>query len=156
MLHASYITPVVASEDRTECAPVLPSNLRPLIEKTARREGLDPDLLLTVILRESSFLPCAVSPAGARGLMQLMPGTAEELGVRNPFNPEENLKAGARFLGQLLRRYRGDLALALGAYYIGPTAMDDRRGSPLGPATQEYISGILRLMPSSPAPVPST
>lgn len=129
-----------------ECEPILPSMLQPSIEKAAKREGLDADLLLMVILRESSFQPCAVSPVGARGLMQLMPETAEELGVRDPFDPEENLAAGAKFLGKLLRRYGGDLTLALGAYHMGPGAMDDRKQAPLGPATRQYVSGILRLL----------
>ena len=135
-------------EIKSGCEPILPEILQPLVDKAAMREGLDPNLLLTVILRESSFQPCAVSPAGAQGLMQLMPETAEELGVRDPFNPQENLDAGARFLAQLLRRYRGNLTLALSAYHVGPGLIDRSKPSLLGPATRRYVSDILRMLAS--------
>jgi soluble lytic murein transglycosylase-like protein len=134
-----------ASLIKPGCAPLDPSTLEPLIDTIAVREGVEPALLWTIILRESGFQPCAVSRTGARGLMQLMPATAEQLGVRDPFNPEENLAAGARFFGMLLRRYRGDVRLALGAYYIGPGAVDDLKGAPFSPAAHRYISDILRL-----------
>lgn len=88
--------------------------------------------------------------------MQLMPETAEELGVQNPFDPEENLAAGARFLGKLLRRYGGDLTLALGAYHMGPGAIDDLKQAPLGPVTRQYVSDILRLLGPSRSVKPST
>ena len=133
------------SKRKPGCEPILPSALRPLIEKTAAREGLEPALLWTVIRRESGFRPCAVSRTGARGLMQLMPATAAELGVRNSFDPEQNLAGGARFLAKLMRRYQGDERLALAAYHIGPGAVDNLKGRKFGPAARRYVSAILQM-----------
>lgn len=89
------------------------------IEKAARSTGLDPDLIRAVIRVESSFRSDAVSGAGAQGLMQLMPGTAAELGVTNPFDAEQNVMAGATYLARQLKRF-GDIRLALAAYNTGP------------------------------------
>ena len=87
-----------------------------MVGETADRDGLSADLLRTVMQRESGFRPCAVSSKGAMGLMQLMPATAEQFGIDNPFDAASNLDGGARFLKQLLSRYGGDLPKALGAY----------------------------------------
>ena len=89
------------------------------IEKAARSTGLDPDLVRAVIRVESSFRSDAVSGSGAQGLMQLMPGTAEELGVTNPFDAEQNVMGGATYLAKQLKRF-GDIRLALAAYNTGP------------------------------------
>jgi len=89
------------------------------IEKAARATGLDPALIRALIRVESSFDPNAVSGAGAQGLMQLMPGTAREMGVSDPFNAEQNVMGGATYLAKQLRRF-GDVRLALAAYNIGP------------------------------------
>ena len=98
------------------------------MEQAARRQDLDEEVLRGVIQQESAFRPCAVSPKGAMGLMQLMPATASQLGVPNPFDPAANVDAGARFLKELLTRYGGDLPLALGAYNAGrPRSMPARR-----------------------------
>jgi soluble lytic murein transglycosylase-like protein len=104
---------------------------------------LTPDLLRAVIEKESSYLPCAVSRTGAQGLMQLMPATAAELGLENPFDPRENVNAGARFLKQLLVKYEGNLPLALAAYNAGPSRVDATAGLPLIPETVNYVSEIL-------------
>ena len=125
-------------------ATLFPSpELDAYIEKIAQREGFTPDLLRAVIAKESSFHPCAISSKGAQGLMQLMPGTAAELGVAHPFNPEENIDAGARYLGELISRYKGDLSQALGAYNAGPAKVDTYGGLPPIPETMNYVSGIL-------------
>jgi hypothetical protein len=92
--------------------------LRGYIEEVARRESIQADLLEAVIFSESRFRPCAVSSKGAVGLMQLMPGTASDLGVEDTTDPAENIAAGARFLKTLLRRYGGNLPLALAAYRL--------------------------------------
>jgi soluble lytic murein transglycosylase-like protein len=88
--------------------------------------------------------------------MQLMPGTAAELGVADPFNPEENIEAGARYLGELITRYDGDLARALGAYNAGPSQVDSYDGLPPIPETVNYVSDILekiqKTLPQSLAP----
>jgi|YNPNPStandDraft_1061719.scaffolds.fasta_scaffold04739_7 soluble lytic murein transglycosylase-like protein len=125
------------------CEPVPPEQIGPLVEQIAQREGLTPDLLRAVIEKESSRLPCAVSPKGAQGLMQLMPETARQLGVRDPFDPAENVSAGARLLRGLLSRYGGDLALALGAYNAGPAYIDAFGTLPPFRETLDYVSGIL-------------
>lgn len=128
------------------CEPIPPEQIGPLVEQIAQREGLTPDLLRAVIEKESSRLPCAVSPKGAQGLMQLMPETARQLGVRDPFDPAENVSAGARLLGALLSRYGGDLALVLGAYNAGPAYIDAFGRLPPFRETRDYVSSILGML----------
>jgi len=125
------------------CDPLPPEVWSPLVRAAAEREGLAMDLLTAVIRQESAFRACAVSPKGAMGLMQLMPTTAQLLGVKDPFDPKENVDAGARFLKMLLSRYGGNLALALGAYNAGPGRVDAAGGVPPIPETQDYVSDIL-------------
>jgi len=126
-----------------QCDPVPPEDIAAVVEDIARREGLTPDLLRAVIEKESAYLPCAVSRKGAQGLMQLMPETAADLGVTDPFDPAQNLGGGARFLRQLLDRYAGNLVLALGAYNAGPGRVDRLGRLPLFPETVNYVSEIL-------------
>lgn len=118
-------------------------DLTSLIQSAAAANGLDPALLSAVIQQESAGDPNAVSPAGAQGLMQLMPGTAADLGVSNPFDPVANVNGGARYLRQLLDRYNGDTSLALAAYNAGPRRVDQYGGVPPFPQTQNYVSSIL-------------
>jgi soluble lytic murein transglycosylase-like protein len=125
------------------CAPLTADAIAPLVQEASAREGLAARLLTAVIEQESAFVPCAVSPKGALGLMQLMPATADRLGVLNPFNPKENVDAGAKFLKSLLVRYGGDLALALGAYNAGPARVDAAAGVPPIPETLDYVKDIL-------------
>lgn len=125
------------------CEPIPEDQIGPLVNEIAKREGLTPDLLRAVIEKESAWLPCAVSPKGALGLMQLMPATALELGVEDPLDPAQNVAGGARLLRRLLSRYGGDLALALGAYNAGPAYIDAFRGLPPFRETLDYVAGIL-------------
>lgn len=120
------------------------------IRAAADREGYSPDLLKAVIQKESAFYPCAISNKGALGLMQLMPQTASALGVADPFNALENLNGGAKYLGQLLSRYGGDMKLALGAYNAGPARVDQYKDVPPYPETQNYVKEILGLLSPSP------
>ncbi len=114
-----------------------------LIQSAAQRHELDPALLSAVVQHESNFDPHAVSKAGAEGLMQLMPDTARELGVHDPFDPAQNVDAGASYLRGLIDRYHGRLDLALAAYNAGSGAVDKYGGVPPYPETRAYVQGIL-------------
>jgi Transglycosylase SLT domain len=105
---------------------------------------LDPDLINSVIHAESGFNPHAVSPKGARGLMQLMPQTASKLGVANSFDPQANVEGGTLYLRQLLEQYNFDLAKALAAYNAGPHRVDQYKGMPPYYETQAYVARIIR------------
>jgi soluble lytic murein transglycosylase-like protein len=115
------------------------------IVDAADRYGLDPSLVRSVIRVESAFNPWAVSRKGAQGLMQLMPKTASSLGVRDAFNPAQNIDGGVRHLRSLIDRYGGNLLLALAAYNAGAQAVDWYRGIPPYPETQQYVRRILSL-----------
>ncbi|HUO31228.1 MAG TPA: lytic transglycosylase domain-containing protein [Bryobacteraceae bacterium] len=125
------------------CAPLPDNEVRSLVTEAATREGVDTALLLSVMRQESGFRPCAVSKKGAMGLMQLMPDTAGDLGVKDCFDPRENVTGGARFLHQLLNRYNGDVVKALGAYNAGPARVDAVDGIPDIPETMDYVKNIL-------------
>jgi soluble lytic murein transglycosylase-like protein len=129
------------------CDPLPEEQLKPLIQQAALKEGLEADLLRAVAEQESGFRACAVSPKGAMGLMQLMPATAQELGVHDPFDPQENLLSGAHFLKQLLTRFGGDAALALGAYNAGAGRVEEAGGVPEIPETTRYVQKILAKLP---------
>ena len=130
-LPASEVRGLVPDEvlDEVEAARD-PQELRALAAETARRHGLDPDLVLAVVAVESAFRPDAVSHKGAQGLMQLMPRTAVSLGVRDSLDPRENLDGGVRHLGALLSQYGGDLKKTLAAYNAGAGAVARHRGLP--------------------------
>jgi len=114
-----------------------------LIARTARRFGGDPALVKAVVAAESNFEVNAVSRVGAQGLMQLMPETAREMGVRRPFEPDDNLRGGVRYLREMLDRF-GDTRLALAAYNAGPTAVDRYKGIPPYSETRAYVKRVLR------------
>jgi soluble lytic murein transglycosylase-like protein len=125
-----------------------------LIVEHARMSGIRPSLVRAVVQVESGFNPAAVSPKGALGLMQLMPATARQFHVGNPFNPAENVRAGVAYLKELLLRYGNREELALAAYNAGPGAVD-RHGLSIPPyrETRSYVSRISR-MAGDPLPVP--
>ncbi len=114
------------------------------IQQAASRYGVDPGLVSAVIAVESAGNPRAVSSKGAQGLMQLMPATADVLGVRDPFNPRDNIDGGVRHLRGLLDSF-GDLSLALAAYNAGAEPVRSHRGIPPYPETQDYVKKILGL-----------
>jgi soluble lytic murein transglycosylase-like protein len=142
----STLVPVVVAPG-SDCEPLPASELDPLIEGAARQQDLQPELLRSMIKQESGARPCAVSPKGAMGLMQLMPATAAQLGVKDPFNPRENLNAGAWFFKQLLNIY-DDLPLALGAYNAGPARVNAIDGIPAIPETRDYVRKIMSTLPA--------
>jgi soluble lytic murein transglycosylase-like protein len=118
------------------------------ISSASRQYNVGFELIKAVIHAESAFNPRAVSHKGARGLMQLMPGTASYLGVKNSFDPQENIFGGTRYLREMLDRYDHDLRLSLAAYNAGPEAVDRTRGVPPYEETHNYIrqvSGLMRI-----------
>jgi len=126
-----------------DCPPLPDDTVRSLAGQAAKREGLDTDLVLNVMRQESGFRPCAVSPKGAMGLMQLMPSTADDLGLTDYFDPLENVNAGVKFLKQLLSRYDGNLEKAISAYNAGTGRVDAVNGIPPIPETINYVNHVL-------------
>ena len=115
------------------------------IHKAAQKYNLPANLLRGVIRAESNFQVKAVSHAGAQGLMQLMPGTAKELGVDNPFDIEQNIDGGARYLRKMLDSFGGDIKVALAAYNAGPGTVEKYGGNvPPYQETKQYIDRVLR------------
>jgi len=129
--------------EEVAAAPAGSGDLRELAAAAARRHGLDPGLVLAVVSVESAFRPEAVSRKGAQGLMQLMPATAASLGVKDAFDPVENLDGGSRHLGSLLTLYGGDLVSALAAYNAGAGAVARHRGVPPYRETRAYVKKVL-------------
>jgi soluble lytic murein transglycosylase-like protein len=125
------------------CEPVAQPELTKMIDSASSEHSVDPALVREVARQESGFRPCVVSSKGAEGLMQLMPATQAQLEVRNPFDPQESLSAGAKLLKQLLDRYHGDLSLALSAYNAGMTRVDRTFSVPEIPETKDYVANIL-------------
>ena len=149
-----FTTPWPAPEPVMPVSPVqaacdaLPKEkLDPLVDDAAKKEGLDAKLVQAVIDRESSSKPCALSPKGAQGLMQLMPAVAAEFGVKDPFDAKENVEAGAKLLKQLLTKYNGDMTLALSAYNAGSARVDRAGGIPPIPETINYVNEIMGKVP---------
>jgi len=134
---------IEAPQAQAACEPIAQPDLARMIDDAARKHGVDPALVLEVARQESGFRPCVVSPKGAEGLMQLMPATQAQFQVRDPFQAEESLAAGAKLLKQLLDRYNGDLSLALSAYNAGSGRVDKAGGIPEIPETKNYVADIL-------------
>jgi soluble lytic murein transglycosylase-like protein len=124
--------------------PAKPQTLNEVITTISDRHHIDPDLINSLIHAESGFNPRAVSPKGARGLMQLMPQTASRLGVSNAFDPGSNVEGGTRYLSELLQRYNFDVIKALAAYNAGPQRVEQYRGVPPYYETRAYVAKIVR------------
>lgn len=137
------LPPEVLARFQPDCPALTPEEVDSLVNKAAQKESIEPKLIKAVMKQESGFKPCAVSVRGAQGLMQLMPDTAEQLHVLDPFDPAQNVNGGAAFLKQLLTRYKGDLKLTLSAYNAGPKRTDDAAAVPNIPETQNYVESIL-------------
>ncbi|HTR35199.1 MAG TPA: lytic transglycosylase domain-containing protein [Bryobacteraceae bacterium] len=134
------------------CDPIPAAQLDKLVEESAQQAGLRPDLVRAVIEQESGARPCAVSWKGAQGLMQLMPATSESFGVRDPFDPRQNVDAGTKLLKQLLTKYNNDVSLALAAYNAGEGRVDREGGVPQIPETVNYVNSIQSKLPPQKAP----
>ena len=124
-------------------AKLSPADLREMLAKAGGEHNLDIDLLASLVKAESGGNVRAVSRAGARGLMQLMPGTAIELGVADSFKPDQNVRGGSAYLDALLIRYNDKLALALAAYNAGPAVVDKYHGIPPYSETRAYIARVI-------------
>jgi soluble lytic murein transglycosylase-like protein len=124
-------------------AKLSPADLREMLTRASREHNVDVDLLASLVKAESGGDPRAVSRAGARGLMQLMPGTASELGVADSFKPDQNVRGGAVYLDALLTRYHDNMALALAAYNAGPAAVDKYHGIPPYHETRAYVARVI-------------
>lgn len=118
-------------------------DLHEMLTKAGAEHNIDVDLLASVVKAESDGNSRAVSRAGAQGLMQLMPGTAANLGVKDSFQPEQNVSGGSTYLDSLLTRYRDNLALALAAYNAGPAAVDKYHGIPPYSETRAYVARVI-------------
>ncbi len=114
-----------------------------IVAEASEVHGVDADFIRSVIRQESGGNPKAVSRTGARGLMQLMPGTAQQLGVKDSFSPEQNVHGGAEYLRVLLERYHGDAVLALAAYNAGPQAVERYHGVPPYRETRQYVRRVV-------------
>ena len=154
----SWHLPEAVSRTEFPCSPIATPELEKMIGEAATEHKLDPSLVREVAREESGFYPCAVSPKGAVGLMQLMPATQTQFAVHDPLDPRESLGAGAKLLKQLMERYNGDLRRVLSAYNAGAGRVDHSAGVPSIPETQQYVADILgRLMsglnPATPGKV---
>jgi hypothetical protein len=123
-----------------------------VVEKYARQYGVDQDLVWAVIRQESGFNPRAVSPKGAMGLMQLMPGTAAMLGVADAFDVEQNIAGGIQYLERCLNQFNQDVPLALAAYNAGPNNVVKYQGCPPFPETRQYVASVLKAYAGEPIP----
>ena len=133
---------VIAPEEPKVAPPVL--TIDQSISQAGEKHHIDPDFITSVVRAESGFHPRAVSPKGARGLMQLMPKTAADLGVKDSFDSTENVEAGTRYLRQLLEQFNYDAVKALAAYNAGPNRVTHYRGVPPYDETRNYVSRIVR------------
>jgi hypothetical protein len=124
-------------------ANLTPADLHEMLTRAGTVHNIDVDLLASVVKAESGGNVRAVSPAGAQGLMQLMPGTAATLGVKDSFQPEQNVRGGSAYLDALLTKYHDNLALALAAYNAGPAAVDKYHGIPPYTETRVYIARVI-------------
>ncbi len=124
-------------------SPLTGADLRQMLARAGAEHNLDVDLLASVVKAESGGNPRAVSHAGAQGLMQLMPGTAADMGVRDRLQPDQNVRGGSTYLDDLLIRYHDNLALALAAYNAGPEAVDRYHGIPPYRETRLYVARVI-------------
>ncbi len=134
-----------ATTAHVDMGPVATAAWDGVIAKASRAHGVSPALVKAVVHAESRFDLYAVSRKGAQGLMQLMPDTARQLGVDDPFNPWQNIQAGTRYLSYLMRRFKGELPLALAAYNAGETTVRRFGGIPPYRETERYVERVMSL-----------
>jgi soluble lytic murein transglycosylase-like protein len=141
--------PVASAPSVPEVKPIpvaaaSPLDINQVVRDASNKRSIDPDFVNSVIKAESNFHPHAISPKGAQGLMQIMPGTANKLGLRDAFDPRANVEAGTAYLSELLTLYNNDPIKALAAYNAGPQRVQQYHGVPPYRETRAYISRIVR------------
>ena len=129
------------------CDPMPKVDLDKIVEQNSQQQGVRAELIRAVIAEESGARPCAVSGKGAQGIMQLMPATSEQFGVKDPFDAKQNVEAGTKLLKQLLTKYNDNVSLALAAYNAGEGRVDKDGGVPKIPETQHYVTDIQSRIP---------
>jgi soluble lytic murein transglycosylase-like protein len=115
-----------------------------IIQKAAQQFGVESHLIKSIIMAESSFDHNAISQSGAQGLMQLMPPTANDMEVQNPFDPEENIFGGTKYLSLLLKKFNQDKKLAIAAYNVGPSVVAQSNSVPLIPQTRRFVEKVMK------------
>jgi len=115
-----------------------------IIQRAAQQFGVESHLIKSIIMAESSFNPNAISKSGAQGLMQLMPPTANDMEVHNPFDPEENIFGGTKYLSLLLKKFNQDKKLAVAAYNIGPSVVANQNSVPLIYQTRRFVEKVMK------------
>jgi len=119
-------------------------NYDTIIQRAAQQFGVESHLIKSIIMAESSFDPNAISQSGAKGLMQLMPPTANDMKVDNPFDPEENIFGGTKYLSLLLKKFNHDKKLAIAAYNVGPSVVAHSNSVPLIPQTRRFVEKVMK------------
>ncbi len=134
---------IVAASEPTTVGKVSKARILDIISKVSQKYGVDEKLIQAIVKQESGFNPNATSHCGAMGLMQLMPGTAKGLGVKNPYDPIQNIEGGVKYIKAKLEKYNGNLILALASYNAGSGNVDKYGGVPPFKETQNYVKSIL-------------
>ena len=139
----AFIEPLISPPKSVDCPPLADADVDALVAGAAKKESIQPALIRAVMKQESGFKPCAISDKGAQGLMQLMPATADEFHVTDPFDPQQSVEGGAALLKKLLDKYKGDVKLTLAAYNAGANMVDNAGGVPDPKETQDYVASIM-------------
>lgn len=153
-IDSAHVSATQSSASRSSAGPAIatlpapepkltPADLRQMLSTAGSAHNVDADLLASVVKAESNGNAHAVSRAGARGLMQLMPGTAADLGVQDSFRPDQNVRGGSAYLDSLLTKYHDNLGMALAAYNAGPAAVDKYHGIPPYRETRQYVARVI-------------
>lgn len=135
--------PLASLPKRVEASTSAPAEVDQIIKEVSAKYHVEPSLIRSIVQHESGFNPLSKSAAGAMGLMQLMPATARGLGVNNPYNAQENIEGGVKYIKQLLDQYRGDEKMALAAYNAGPGNVAKYGGIPPFSETQNYVEKVM-------------
>ncbi|HUS08841.1 MAG TPA: lytic transglycosylase domain-containing protein [Pyrinomonadaceae bacterium] len=149
LFFSPVLAPTVSAASQIETIPTdIPlsgdCDLDWIIYRTGKSAGVDPRFIHAVIKQESKYDPKAVSHVGAEGLMQMMPATAKRFGLKDPFDPKANVEAGTKYLKWLLKRFDGDVSLALAGYNAGEGSVDKYKGVPPYDETQNYVKKIVK------------